>query len=743
MKDQNKTKNQLIKEIKNLRKKVAQLEKVEEKQKQLQEKIQKSEQKYKSLADNAADILIQMDLDGTITYMSKSVEKEIGYTREEVEGENIKKFLTSQSLKEASNRVKKWTQGVKDLPPYEIEAKAKNGRMVTFEMNTSPFYKGNKLKAVEIVARNITPRKKAQIELRKREKQLRTLIETIPEAIYFKDKEGRNILMNKAFEKLVGKKRKEIIGKEDSELLPSELAQQCAQSDEEALNKKGPVRSQEQIVGEEGEKIYFDTSKSPILDENGNIQGVVGVSRDISERMRAQEALEKSERRLRDLFDGLPVGIYRSTPKGDSINGNLALMRLLNFPDRETMLNTNVWDTYVNFEERKKWQEQMEKKDYVMGFETQWRRYDGKVIWVRESARTVRDKDGKTLYYEGVAEDISEQKKAERALEKEKAYFDQLFEEAPEAISVTTSKGKILRVNEEFTRLFGFTKQEAVGKYLDDLIAPKEYHDEAVDITQKVARGMKGFYETQRRHKDGSLIDVSLLVSPVLMNKKQVAVYGIYRDITEQKKAEKTIEASLKEKDVMLREIHHRVKNNLQIIISLLRLQSAQIKNKKDLEMFKESQDRIRSMALIHEKLYQSEDLARVEFSRYIQSFASHLFRTYQVDPNSIRLHTEVEKFSIDINRAIPLGLIINELLSNSLKHAFPDGRKGDIHVKLHSHPKGRTLTIKDNGVGLPDDLDLQNAETLGMQLITSLVNQISGTLEVKREEGTTFVINF
>ncbi|MBS3819617.1 PAS domain S-box protein [bacterium] len=739
MKDQNKSKNQLIQEVQDLRNQVARFKKTEEKHKNLKE----SEQKYRKLADNAADILIQMNLDGTINYMSKSVEKEMGYTREEVEGENISKFLTPQSLKEAFDRIQKWTQGTKNLPPYEIEAKAKDGRRITFELNTSPIYKGNQLKAVDIVARNVNARKQAEEEMRKSEERLRTLIETIPESIYFKDREGRNVLVNKAYEELVGKKKEDILGKKDPELFPPELAQQCIWSDEEALKKKKPVHSQEKITAKNGEKIYFDTSKSPLLDKNGNIQGIVGVSRDVSERMRAQEALKEREKRLRDLFDGLPVGIYRSTPKGDSINGNLALMRLLNFPDRETMLNTNTRDTYVNPEERKKWQGQMEKNDYVMGFETQWRRYDGKVIWVRESARTVRDEEGTVLYYEGVAEDISEQKKAEKALEKQRAYFDQLFEGAPEAISVTNSKGKVLRVNEEFTHLFGFSKQEANGRYIDDLIAPHQYHDEAVDITRRVAKGEKGFYETQRRHKNGSLIDISLLVSPVMVKGKQVAVYGIYRDITEQKQAEKTIQDSLKEKDVMLREIHHRVKNNLQIIISLLRLQSDQVKNKDDLAMFKESQDRIRSMALIHEKLYQSEDLAQVDFSRYIQNFASYLFHTYRVDPNSIRLHTDIEKFSIDINTAIPLGLIINELLSNSLKHAFPEGGEGDIYVKLQSYKRARKLTIQDNGVGLPENVDLKGRDTLGMQLITSLVKQIKGIMEVKRKKGTTFIIDF
>ncbi|GAG54206.1 unnamed protein product, partial [marine sediment metagenome] len=175
------------------------------------------------------------------------------------------------------------------------------------------------------------------------------------------------------------------------------------------------------------------------------------------------------------------------------------------------------------------------------------------------------------------------------------------------------------------------------------------------------------------------------------------------------KNAEEKVRASLKEKEVMLQEIHHRVKNNLQIIISLLRLQARFIKDKEARELFKDSQSRIRSMAIIHEKLYRSEDFAQVNFAWYIQSFSTHLFQTYMVDSTKIKLNMDIDDIQIDINKAIPCGILLNELVSNSIKHAFPSGRKGQIKIRLKQTKAGRiSLEVKDNGVGFPKNLDFR-----------------------------------
>lgn len=219
---------------------------------------------------------------------------------------------------------------------------------------------------------------------------------------------------------------------------------------------------------------------------------------------------------------------------------------------------------------------------------------------------------------------------------------------------------------------------------------------------------------------------------------------ALYTENTERQQAEKQIKASLKEKEVLLKEIHHRVKNNLQIISSLLKLQSRSTDNIQTLAMFKESQCRIRTMALIHEKLYQSKDLSRVNFAEYIASLSANLFRSYEVDLSAIKLITNIENIFLEIDVAVPCGLIINELVSNSLKYAFPSGSSGEIKIELYSiDERSLILIVGDNGVGISQNLDWQNLKTLGLQLVNSLVEQLGGSVNIDSRRGTEFRIIF
>ena len=226
-------------------------------------------------------------------------------------------------------------------------------------------------------------------------------------------------------------------------------------------------------------------------------------------------------------------------------------------------------------------------------------------------------------------------------------------------------------------------------------------------------------------------------------SKLEKANEELQNEITERKRAEEKIKASLKEKELLLKEIHHRVKNNMQIIASMLSIQEIQIKDKSALQVFRESRNRVRTMALIHEKLYQSEDLARIDFSGYARSLATDLFATYNVTSDSIKLNLHVENVYLDIINAIPCGLIINELVSNSLKYAFPERQPGEITIDFRCENDVYYLIVGDNGVGFPKYLDFRKSESLGLQLVRLLTKKVNGTIEIDKEKGTFFKITF
>jgi two-component sensor histidine kinase len=224
---------------------------------------------------------------------------------------------------------------------------------------------------------------------------------------------------------------------------------------------------------------------------------------------------------------------------------------------------------------------------------------------------------------------------------------------------------------------------------------------------------------------------------------QKIGTRGVNQDITEQKIAEDALAKSLDEKEMLLKEIHHRVKNNLMIISSLLNLQSRYIEDKDARDVFKESQNRAKSMAMIHERLYHSTDLKNIDFGDYIMSLTTDLYHTMVLDSDRIKLDIDVEDVKIDINNMVPLGLIVNELITNSMKYAFPNHKSGYIKIQLYREHEKITLVVSDNGIGLPEDVDYRKTNSLGLQLVKSLTDQIDGEIRLDKSQGTTFTIIF
>ena len=299
--------------------------------------------------------------------------------------------------------------------------------------------------------------------------------------------------------------------------------------------------------------------------------------------------------------------------------------------------------------------------------------------------------------------------------------------------------------NKRFAEIFGYEGPgEIIGRNIQDFIAPASWNKVIQEIEFRES-GEREFshYELQGVRKDGSLIHVEVLGSQIDYQGKP-AIQGSILDVTERRKAEDRLQASLREKEILLQEIHHRVKNNMQVISSLLNLQSKHLSDPVAVEMFQECQHRIRTMALVHESLYKSSDLSKIEFGSYLRSLASHLLHFNEVDTRRIRMETALEEVYLDIQTAIPTGLIANELLSNAMKHAFPGKRSGTIELALRPLPEGSCLlSVKDDGIGFPEGIDIRKTESLGLQIVSSLIDQVDGRLEILRENGTEFRIVF
>ena len=324
--------------------------------------------------------------------------------------------------------------------------------------------------------------------------------------------------------------------------------------------------------------------------------------------------------------------------------------------------------------------------------------------------------------------------------------FRSVADSAVDGIITTDTDGKIVLFNPSLKNIFGYSIDEIKGKHVT-MLMPDRYKQKFTDKLERFKstgnHELEGkTFESLGLRKDGTEFpfEISIATWGPIGNKFTTS---IIRDVTRRKKTEKLLQNSLDEKEMLLKEIHHRVKNNLMIISSLLNLQSRYIKDEESKNIFKESQNRARSMALIHERLYQSADLKRIDFGEYIRTLANDLYHTYVMDPSLIKLNVDVDDIKLDINTSIPLGLILNELVTNSLKHAFPHSSHGEISIIFHTQDNKYLLEVKDNGIGLNDDIDYKNTDSLGLRLVTSLTEQIEGIIEFNHKSGTSFKIIF
>lgn len=323
---------------------------------------------------------------------------------------------------------------------------------------------------------------------------------------------------------------------------------------------------------------------------------------------------------------------------------------------------------------------------------------------------------------------------------------DNIIATMADAVILIDHEAKIASVNRALLELLGYEKKELLGQPVEVIFAQAGRSEFTETYLRRIsAAGSISDTEVTFETKDAGRIPVSLSGS-VLRDEHGVeqGIVCVGHDLANRKQAEERLKATLREKEALLMEVHHRVKNNLQVISSLLKFQSEYVTDSHILQMFNESQGRIKSIALVHEKLYRSLDLARIDSGEYIRDLAAQSFRLHRANSSAAELEMSIEDVSLDLDVAIPCGLIINELIANALKHAFPEDGGGKICVDLHSQDDWLVLAVSDTGVGLPDNLGHQATQSLGLQLVDTLVGQLDGTIEVNSsKEGTTFQITF
>jgi PAS domain S-box-containing protein len=380
-------------------------------------------------------------------------------------------------------------------------------------------------------------------------------------------------------------------------------------------------------------------------------------------------------------------------------------------------------------------------------FEWRPRKKSGEVFWVEVSLKRAILQGRERIV--AIVRDITRRKEAEEILRSSEKRYKMLFESASDGLFVyqLTAQGPpgvFSEVNEAGCRLLGYSCERILQLSSGDLVVPEDVAQLPRVVERLRAEG-EAVFEIGLMKENGVPLRAEIH-DHFFEIEGRSTVLSIVRDVTERRRLEGEIKDSLREKEILLREIHHRVKNNMQLISSLIDIQSASIEAPELLRTFQETQNRIRAIALVHETLYESTDFSSLNIARYVTGLTGILFGAFAEVSGRVALKLDLEEVPLAVDTVIPCALVITELITNALKHAFPEERPGEIAVSLKRTADGRTcrLVIRDDGIGIPEDVDIRLTKTLGLQLVCGIVErQLRGTLEVRRRPGTEFVITF
>ncbi|HII92241.1 MAG TPA: PAS domain S-box protein [Methanosarcina sp.] len=629
------------------------------------------------------------------------------------------------------------------------------------------------LNTVAIVLSFTVQRKEVEDALKDKVNFLETLLDTIPAPVFYKDRKGVYQGCNDLFAKMIlGSSKEKVTGHtldELSEATPLELSEVYKSMDRQLFQKGGSQVYETKVVCSDKIRRDFIFNKAVYKSFCGTIEGLIGVMLDITGRKKTEEKLQKSEERFRLIAEQTGQLIYDIDLRNGSVEWAGAATELTGYSNKEIAnLNFYDWLEHIHPEDYRSVQQSL-KNCWNTGDrfndEFRFKRKDGSYFYVKNKGVFLRDEDDCIRRALGVMVDVTEIKQSSHKLrESEELYrsFLQNFK----GISFKLNRNfDLLLLEGALDEITGYTEEEFISGRVKffDLIVPEDmallYQIRDKMISSQISPNSIMEYDYRIRRKDGSVKWVHELIHNVCSTSGETAfVQGYAYDITQRKKVEETLEKAEK---IGMREIHHRIKNNLQIVSSLLSLQADKFKDKEIIEAFRESENRVVSMSIIHEELYKSEDSASIDFAAYLRKLTADILHSYRIGNEKIKFVLEVDSTLLGVDTAVPLGIIINELFSNSLKYAFPKSVEGNIRISLFRNevecqktgevveknfselPFGFTLVYTDNGGSFPEEVDFKNSKTLGLQLVNALVEQINGTIELERGNETKYTIRF
>ncbi len=654
----------------------------------------------------------------------------------------------------AAAKIKELNIPVIYLTAYSEESKVNRALLTEpYGYIIKPFDRNELKYAIELAIY----KNKMEMELKISEEKYRRLAENSKDMIYVMSiPDGNYQYVNPAVEKITEFSPEEFY--KSTRLLKSYIhpdhKNYYKKTWKKLLNGETQSAYEYKIVTKSGKEKWLNQRNTIITDNEGNPIAIEGTVTDITKRKEIEEGLKKREmdfnienKKLLRAQRVAKIGIWENDLSTNDLLWSEEMYRIMGFEPNTPVNLVDVTKLFPT-KEFKRFQQAVDaaiNKNSPYSIDYKINKKDGTLIYIHDEGEIIRNLEGKPISMFGTTQDITGRKLAEKSLKESESKFRNLVETTPDMIWEIDPQGIFTYISPQSNSILGWSPQQVIGKSIFSMIR-QEYIQKIKKSFQTHIEGTKKFnvLEVPAEHRNGRHIVIEIHSAKVTDDNGKIKGFqGIARDITEKTIATNKLKTSIKEKDILLQEIHHRVKNNMQIISSLLNLQIKYIKDDEAIDVLKESQNRVKSMAMIHEKLYQSNDFTRINLTEYIESLVKGLFYSYSIDQEEISSIINVDNVRLNIETAVPCGLIINELVSNSLKHGFSNGENGEVYISLKFIDDKYELIIGDNGIGFPSNIDFKKTDSLGLQLVNNLVGQIDGEIELDNRSGTEFKIVF
>ena len=742
--------------------------------------------RLRKVLDNVNHIIydIKISKEGTqeFQYISPQIEKVYGYTIDEYKAifkENRElELYHPEDIGSIKQKSKELREDKKPIS-HTYRFKRKDSKKYIYiqedvfpKTNEKGKYNGN-----FGIAKDVTEKVMAERQLQERERALSTLFNHLPGMAYrcsVDDHWTMQVLSTGCYN-LTGYTREELIGNKKvsyASLIHPDFKNKSSEQIVNELDSLGEYSFEYKIFNKDGSDRWVWDQGEVVKDENGITIALEGYIADLTERkdseqqkiraelaeeanialeeeiqkrIIAQEELATTQKLTNSIIHSSIDTIMAADRDGKITTVSPSALRAFGYSAKELM-GLKGSELYHSSSTYAAVMHKLKSKGQFTG-EVENITKDGKVFISYLSASILRDKNGMEIGSMGVSRDITKIKKAENEIIMQKRKLESIFESSANMMIYTIDKEfKITSFNRRFAEIMKtrFNANIKLGSNFIEHIKnhiKSDYHENLERLYKRATKGEALEFEGPMVTTNGNMW-IETFLSPIIVGSQTKEISCLAHEVTDKKMAEWKLKESIAEKDVLLKEVHHRVKNNLQVISSILNLQTSRITDDNSLNIIRESQDRIKSMSFIHESLYQTTNFSSIKFYDYIDNLSRNLVQTYAYEKN-IKLETNLERVDVSLDQAIPCGLVLNELISNALKYAFRDTSEGTLRISLKEEKNEIEIKVEDNGVGMPEGFRVENTESLGLQLVQTLIEQLEGTIKLSTNEGTKYLITF